>query len=88
MQCNLEPFDATGLDAPMIIRTNNNKVDAINDDNNSILSIAHIPANNNHDPLILPNTSDSDTLDDKDQNKDKENDNDNLSDNDSLQRDG
>ncbi len=45
--------------------------------------ITTIPANNNHDPLILPDTSDSDTLDDKDQCKDKDNDKDNLS-NDNL----
>jgi hypothetical protein len=44
--------------------------------------IATIPANNNHDPLILPKTSDSDTSDNKDQNEDEENNHGNLSDND------
>ncbi len=51
----------------------------IDDDNNGILSIATIPANNNHSPLILPNTSDSDRLDNDNQNEDKENNNDNVS---------
>jgi hypothetical protein len=43
----------------MIICANNNKInkiDKINDNNNSILLIATIPANNNHYPIILPNT--------------------------------
>ncbi len=79
---NLEPFNVTGVDAPTIIRTNNNKINVINDDNNSILLIATTLANNNHDPLILPDTSDSDTLDDKDQCKDEEYNKDNLSNND------
>ncbi len=35
--------------------------------------IATIPANNNHNPLILPNTLDSDASDDEDQCKDEEN---------------
>ncbi len=68
------------MDAPTIICTNNDKIDIINDNNNGILLIATIPANNNHNSLILPNTSDSDRLDDEDQNKDKENDEDNTSD--------
>ena len=70
---NLEPFNVTGVAAPTIIRTNNDKIDKINGNDNCILSIATIPANNNHDPLILPDTSDSDTLDNEDQNEDKEN---------------
>jgi hypothetical protein len=48
----------------------------------------NIPANNNDDPLILPDTSDSDTTDNKDQNEDEENNDDDLSNNDSLQGDG
>jgi hypothetical protein len=76
---NLEPFDVAGRDATTIIHTNNNKIGVINDNGNDILSIAPIPANNNHNPLIHPNTSDSDTLDDKDQCKDEENVKDNLS---------
>jgi hypothetical protein len=71
---NHKTFNLAGVDAPMIIRANNNKINVINDDNNGILSIATIPANNNHVPLILPNTSDSDTLVDEDQNKDEEDD--------------
>jgi hypothetical protein len=55
------------------------KFDPINDNNGTILLIATIPVNNNHNPLILPNTSDSDTSDDKDQCEDKENNKDNLS---------
>jgi hypothetical protein len=67
------------VDAPMIIHANNNKIKVINDNNDGILLIATIPANNNHDPLIPPDTSDSDTLDNEDQCKDKENNKDNLS---------
>jgi hypothetical protein len=70
----------------MIIHPNNVKIDKINDNNNNgILSIATIPANNNHNPLILPYTSDSDRLDNEDQNKHEENDDDNFSNEDSLQ---
>ncbi len=58
---NLKSFDVARVDAPTIIHANNKKIDIINDDNNGILSIATIPAKNNHDPLILPNTSDSNT---------------------------
>jgi hypothetical protein len=76
---NLEPFNITGVEALTIICTNNNKIDIINDNDDDILSIATIPANNNHDQLILPNTSDSDTLDNKDQCNDKENNKDELS---------
>jgi hypothetical protein len=76
---NLEPFNLTGVVAPMIIHANNNKINVINDNNDGILLIATIPENNNHDPLILPDTSDSDTLDNEDQCKDKENNKDNLS---------
>ncbi len=73
------------MDASPIIRANNNEIDVINDNNKKgIQSITTIPANNNHDPLILSNTSDSDTLDNKDQNKNTKNDEDNLSNNDSL----
>ncbi len=82
--CNahLEPFYVAGLDAPTIIRTNNDEIDVSNDKDDGILLIATVPANNNHDPLILPNTSDSDTSDHKDQCKDKENNKDSSSDED------
>jgi hypothetical protein len=80
---NLEPFNVAVVDAPMIIHANNNEIDVINDNDNGILLVATIPANNNHNPLILPDTSDSDTSDDKDQCKDKEDVKDNLS-NDNL----
>jgi hypothetical protein len=80
---NLKPFDVTGVEALMIIGTNNNKIDIINDNDGNILLIATIPANNNHDQLILPNTSDSDTFDNEDQCDDKENNKDELS-NDNL----
>jgi hypothetical protein len=76
---NLKPLNVTGVDAPTIICANNDEINVINDNNDGILSITTIPANNNHDPLILPNTSDSDTLKDKYQCKDEENNKDNLS---------
>jgi hypothetical protein len=85
---NLEPFNVAGVDTPMIIRANNNEIDKINDDSDGILLIATIPANNNQDPLILPDTSDSDTLNNEDQNEDKQNNNDILSNNNLLQGDG
>ncbi len=53
---NLEPFDVAEVDAPTIIHANNDKIDVINDNNNGILLITIIPANNNHAPLILPVT--------------------------------
>jgi hypothetical protein len=81
---NLEPFDVAKVDVPTIICANKDKIDIINDNNNGILSITTIPANNNHNPLILPNTSDPDTSEDKDQNEDKENNKDNTSNKDSL----
>ncbi len=85
---NLKLFNIAGVDAPMIICAINNKINKINDDDDGILLIPTISENNNHDPLILPDTSDSDTLDNKDQNEDKENNKDNLSNSDSLQGDG
>ncbi len=84
---NHKPFNIAGVDALAIIRANNNKINIINDDDDGILSIATIPGNNNHDPLILPGTSDSDASDNKDQSKNKENCKDNLSNGDSLQGD-
>ncbi len=77
---NLEPFNIAGGDAPTIIHAKKHKINVINDNDNGILLIVTISANNNHNLLILPNTSDSDTLDGKDQCKDKENNEDNLSD--------
>jgi hypothetical protein len=71
------------VDAPTIIGANNNEINVINDNDEGILLIATIPANNSHDPLILPNTSNSDTSDDKDQCGDKENNKEDLSDDDS-----
>ncbi len=79
---NLEPFYVAGLDPPTIIRANNDEIDVSNDNNDGILLIATIPANNNHDPLILPNTSDSATSDDKDQCKDEEKNKDSSNDDD------
>jgi hypothetical protein len=76
------------VDAPTILHTNNDKINKMNDNNDSIPLIATISANNNHGPLILPNTSDSDTLDNKDQNKDKENDENDSSNDNLLQGDG
>ncbi len=70
------------MNALTIKHANNNKINIINDNKSGILLIATIPANNNHNPLILPNTSDSNTLDNKDQCKDKENNKDDLRDDD------
>jgi hypothetical protein len=79
---SLKLFDNAGVDAPTIICTNNGKINVIIANSNSILLITTISVNNNHDPLILPNTSDSDTLENKDHTEDKENDKDNMSNND------
>ncbi len=54
---NLEPFDITAVDAPMIIRAKDDEVEDIDDDNTGILSIKTIPQNNNHNPLVLPGMS-------------------------------
>jgi hypothetical protein len=88
--CNatLEPFYVTGVDAPTIILANNDEINEIDDDKDDILLIATIPENNNLNPLIPPDTSDSETLNNKDQNEDMENDNNNLSNNNSLKGDG
>ncbi len=79
---NLKLLDVAGVDAPTIIYTNNNKIGIINDDDNGILSITTIPANNNHNTLILHNTIDSYTPDNEIQYEDKGNNKDNLSNND------
>jgi hypothetical protein len=46
---NLKPFVIAEVDALTIIHVNNNEIDVINDKDKSILLIATIPANNNHD---------------------------------------
>jgi hypothetical protein len=60
---NIEPFDVAGVDAPMIVRANDNKIDEIDDVDEDIMSIATIPPVNNPNPLVL-----SDTLDDNNAN--------------------
>jgi hypothetical protein len=85
---NLEPFDIAGVDALTMVQANTNKIDEINDNDGGILSIATIPENNNPNPLILPNTSDSDMLDDEDKYEDKETNDDDSSNTNLLQGDG
>jgi hypothetical protein len=67
---NMEPFAAAGVDAPMIIHADINEIDKTDDNNNGIISIADIPAQANHYPLNIPDTSDKD-----DGGKDEEDDN-------------
>jgi hypothetical protein len=45
---NIEPFNIAGVDAPTIVRTNDNEINKINDDNNNIMSIARQPATQIH----------------------------------------
>jgi hypothetical protein len=57
---NMEPFAAAGVDAPTIIHSDINEIDATDGDNNGIISVADIPAQANHYPLNVPDTSDED----------------------------
>jgi hypothetical protein len=50
----------------MIVHTNNDKIDKIDDNNNDIMSIATIPPANNLNPLVLPDTLDNDYADGND----------------------
>jgi hypothetical protein len=69
---NMEPFAAAGVDAPTIIHANINEINKTDDDNNGIISVADIPAQADHYPLNVPDTSDEDDggEDDKDDDKD------------------
>ncbi len=69
---NMEPFAATGVDAPTIIHANINEINKIDDDNDGIISVADIPAQADHYPLNVPDTSDKDNKgeDDKDDDED------------------
>jgi hypothetical protein len=77
---NMEPFAATGVDAPTIIHADINEIDETDDDDDGIISVADIPAQANHYPLNVPDTSDEDDEgkddedDDKDNNAPQEND--------------
>ncbi len=53
----MEPFDIAGVEAPTIVRANDDKIDNINDNNDGIMFIATIPQANNPDPLILSDKS-------------------------------
>jgi hypothetical protein len=69
---NMEPFAAVEVDAPTIIHADINEIDKTDDDDNSIISVADIPAQADHYPLNIPDTSDEDNegKDDKDNDKD------------------
>jgi hypothetical protein len=76
---NMEPFAAAGVDAPTIIHVNINEIDKTDDDDGGIISVADIPAQADHYPLSVPDTSDEDDEgkddeeDDKDDNAPQEN---------------
>jgi hypothetical protein len=57
---NMEPFAAAGVDAPTIIHADINEIDETDDDDNGIISVADIPAQADHYPLNVPDTSDED----------------------------
>jgi hypothetical protein len=73
---NIEQFAVAGVDAPTIIHTNINEIGETDDNNDSIISVANIPAQANQDPLIVPDTSDKDNRDDNDDDKEDNNDDD------------
>ncbi len=79
---NIEPFDFAGVDAPTIVRTNNEEINKIDDGNNGIMSIAAIPPANNPNPLVLPDTLDNDNAN---KNNNKSSNNDKSSNNNLLQ---
>ncbi len=57
---NMEPFAATGVDAPTIIHADINEIYETDDNDNDIISVADIPAQADHYPLNVPDTSDED----------------------------
>ncbi len=69
---NMEPFTTAEVDAPMIIHANINEIDKTDNNDNGIISVADIPAQADHYPLNIPDTSDDDNKgkDDEDDNKD------------------
>jgi hypothetical protein len=69
---NMEPFAASGVDAPTIIHADINEIDETDDDNDGIISVADIPAQADHYPLNVPGTSDEDdeVKDDEDDDED------------------
>jgi hypothetical protein len=69
---NMEPFAAAGVDALTIIHANINEINETDDDNDGIISVADIPAQADHYPLNVPDTSDEDDegKDDKDDKED------------------
>jgi hypothetical protein len=60
---NIEQFDVAGVDALTIARTNEDKINEIDDDEDNIMSITTIPPANNPNPLVLPDTLDNDNAD-------------------------
>jgi hypothetical protein len=83
----MEPFAAAGVDAPTIIHADINEIDETDDDNDGIISVADIPAQADHYPLNVPDTSDKDNEgednedDDEDDDAPQENDEDDKDDN-------
>jgi hypothetical protein len=69
---NMERFATAGVDAPTIIHVDINEIDKTDDDDNGIISVADIPAQADHYPLNVPDTSDEDDRgkDDEDDDED------------------
>jgi hypothetical protein len=71
---NMEPFAPAEVDAPTIIHADINEIDETDDDKDGIISVADIPAQADHYPLNVPDTSDKDN-EGKDDEDDDEDDN-------------
>jgi hypothetical protein len=71
---NMEPFAATGVDAPTIIHADINEINETDDDDDGIISVADIPAQADHYPLNIPDTSDEDNEGEDNKDDDKDND--------------
>ncbi len=72
------------MDAPTIIHANINEINETDDDDNGIISVADIPAQADHYPLNVPDTSDKDDEgedDNEDDGAPQENDKDDKDDN-------
>jgi hypothetical protein len=71
---NMEPFAAARVDAPTIIHTDINEIDETDEDNNGIISVADIPAQADHYPLNVLDTSDEDNGGEDDEDDDEDDD--------------
>jgi hypothetical protein len=69
----MEPFAAAGVDAPTIIHADINEIDKTDDGDDGIISVADIPAQADHYPLNIPDTSDKDDEGEDDEDDDKDN---------------